>query len=112
MSRLDTMLELTRKLCTVRLSVPVRLLKEAEGLDTPIGGTVTRVSLTLVRGEVVVSVTVTATMGTAASELSSSHSGYLGKCEDDKLCGNVSSWTHLQISSCEDTLTSTLRPEP
>ena len=78
MSRLDTMLELARKLCTVRLSVPVRLLKEAEGRDTPMGGAVTRVSLTLVRGEVVVSVSVTATMGTAASELSNSHSGYLG----------------------------------
>ena len=77
MSRLDTILELTRKACTVRLSVPVRLLKEAEGLDTPMGGTVTRVSLTLVRGEVVCRLRVTATMGTADSELSSSHSGYL-----------------------------------
>ena len=77
MSRLDTMLELTRKACTVRLSVPVRLLKEADGRDTPMGGTVTRVSLTLVRGEVVCSVRVTATIGTADSELSSSHSGYL-----------------------------------
>ena len=77
MSRLDTMLELTRKACTVRLSVPVRLLKEADGRDTPMGVTVTRVSLTLVRGEVVCSVRVTATIGTADSELSSSHSGYL-----------------------------------